>query len=1463
MKNLFIIIFFGVNLLSIQVAQGQCLCNFAMTAEIDPNNPCCVVIRLCGNGGPGCNTTQYNRIQWKSNVFPPYLGIVTGATSSNANITATIDDPYTVTFTTSMPYNSIINTTGCSLPSDYAEIGTICLQNFQPGAVPVFELSVLAQPGQECLIPASESVSISCDVPKNDLSKIYGDANNNFPQKIKHFDDGFYVAGVREDMGLNYATFSKFDIVTGALVWDFTMMEPSVFNDFAFDINTGEIMLVGATEPAVINGVPQNNESILVRVNATGSLVYSKRYQQTGRESFNRIIRHPNTSLTFPYFILGTKNPPGTPPYPTPPSDVDRVFVISMDDAGTLGWAKEFDYDGSNSPNDEFALGIFPRTTGNASTNRNIIITGYDPQNQDGILVEINGLLGNIASAKRYDEPVKIYDGMNIGGGTYVLVGQDVVSGKAFYERVGSNFQHLDGKLFDEIKEFREVTIDGQGSLYTCGHKISDNTPVIHKLSSSEEWSLLDGETDWRNCHLSVDFGFRIFYADARLNNPSGFGNWDMLVGDFDLTLNSQCKQVLNLQKSNFSLTDHPITITSTDMSLPTPGTVNDAPLNYSCNDFCNPIQVVCEADFTFSPNQQGCYTVSFSAQATGAAPLSYCWDVNGTPATCEYTTASFLYNFQNCGNYNVCLTITAADGCTDTHCEMVTVIDVIPPVIQNCPTAINLTANSATCTACINTPLLNLLDNCGNVPFVQCFLTGATTGNYAFGVGCYNIGTTTVTCTAFDNCFNPSLPCTFKVVVADSNPFQVTCQNQTVDMAAGQCFATVTPNVTVTSNCSSPTYTASCVYTHSTLGTTVTGSPAQLGLGLWNATCTVISGGLPQVCNYTVNVVDNQAPVANCPPSQTINVPGCSNGSIATFASPTFTDNCGIASQSCSPNFQSGDFFPCGPTTITCTATDVAGNIANCSFTVNVTGCNDCANILNYEIFCTDIEGCYEFAIHANNLTSLPFSTAAVTPTAVGGATLSNFVWDASTGTATGKLTIAPPLPLQLQVNLTFDFPCPFGQIVCTRSVVMTTPCCEEISVADLSVCKSDPILHVPINGPFSLQADAVQVDWYVAVEPCTNYVLYQSSAAWADLVLLPSYFPASVNKLCVYAVVTLSNNPCQTLTSNTAMITLCGTSNCSMSMASPSSHCYFGTPIVVDPLKVTVGELDCDYSVQWYFNGSPIPGETGDSYQPPALSHITDSNGDCYTVYNYTAEVSNLCGTETCDTSITIYNDAAPEGLLDMIYPSISQPFCPGQDATLRYVPQCVGPDPYKWEWCISTDGGNYSNIIGSGTINPVYNTNQLFVDTWYKVKKNNGVCPEDETAFMIDIIDDLNITSFTATQDDPCNPTSVNMQLDFTSDCNTFFNVEWYKDGSLIGTTTHTASPATFNYSTTPLDGNYYAIVQDDCCSRRIKSNIVTIEPPCEAIMVAPCFRCNDQSVTLEGMLINQPSGVGCTY
>ncbi len=91
--------------------------------------------------------------------------------------------------------------------------------------------------------------------------------------------------------------------------------------------------------------------------------------------------------------------------------------------------------------------------------------------------------------------------------------------------------------------------------------------------------------------------------------------------------------------------------------------------------------------------------------------------------------------------------------------------------------------------------------------------------------------------------------------------------------------------------------------------------------------------------CTYDVRVRDREKPVFdNCPDDANLLVPFCTPGIVHTWPQITATDNCtGPNGIVYSPAILSGSTFPVGTTTVMLTATDRAGNVAPCSFDVNV----------------------------------------------------------------------------------------------------------------------------------------------------------------------------------------------------------------------------------------------------------------------------------------------------------------------------------------------------------------------------------------------------------------------------------------------------------------------------------------------------------------------------------------------
>ena len=114
--------------------------------------------------------------------------------------------------------------------------------------------------------------------------------------------------------------------------------------------------------------------------------------------------------------------------------------------------------------------------------------------------------------------------------------------------------------------------------------------------------------------------------------------------------------------------------------------------------------------------------------------------------------------------------------------------------------------------------------------------------------------------------------------------------------------------------------------------------SGALFILGTTTVTCTATNRcGERDTCSFRVTVAhDTIPPVIECPPR--LNAPICGVASTVpvTFSTPTATDNADAnVAVSCSP--PSGNPFPVGTTTVTCTAIDDCTNRTTCTFTVTI----------------------------------------------------------------------------------------------------------------------------------------------------------------------------------------------------------------------------------------------------------------------------------------------------------------------------------------------------------------------------------------------------------------------------------------------------------------------------------------------------------------------------------------------
>ena len=117
-----------------------------------------------------------------------------------------------------------------------------------------------------------------------------------------------------------------------------------------------------------------------------------------------------------------------------------------------------------------------------------------------------------------------------------------------------------------------------------------------------------------------------------------------------------------------------------------------------------------------------------------------------------------------------------------------------------------------------------------------------------------------------------------------------------------------------------------------------ISGPRAAAGLGTQTASCAYTDSHLlSNSDSMTYTIVDTTPPVITLGVTSISVEATTGSGATVTYAQPTGLDAVdGAVPVSCTP--PSGSTFPLGTSTVTCTATDIAGNTATATFTVTVT---------------------------------------------------------------------------------------------------------------------------------------------------------------------------------------------------------------------------------------------------------------------------------------------------------------------------------------------------------------------------------------------------------------------------------------------------------------------------------------------------------------------------------------------
>ena len=302
------------------------------------------------------------------------------------------------------------------------------------------------------------------------------------------------------------------------------------------------------------------------------------------------------------------------------------------------------------------------------------------------------------------------------------------------------------------------------------------------------------------------------------------------------------------------------------------------------------------------------------TAEATSASGASVGYTVTATDnvdASPSLACAPASGSVLPLGTTTVSCTSTDSSGNTAHASFTVTVRDTTPPALT-LPSTITREATSGSgATVSYATLATDLVDG---ILAASCAPSSGSV---------FHLGTTTVTCTATDSHHNTSSGSFAVKIVDTTTPVVTVPANQTAEAtSAGGAAVTFTATASDTVD---GALTPSC--------SPASGSTFPLGSTTVPCSATDAHSNTGSA-SFTVTVHDTTAPTLTLPSDRTAEATGTAGASVS-FSTSAADLVDGAVAPSCSP--ASGSLFPVGTTSVSCTATDGAGNQASGSFLVTV----------------------------------------------------------------------------------------------------------------------------------------------------------------------------------------------------------------------------------------------------------------------------------------------------------------------------------------------------------------------------------------------------------------------------------------------------------------------------------------------------------------------------------------------
>jgi autotransporter-associated beta strand protein len=779
----------------------------------------------------------------------------------------------------------------------------------------------------------------------------------------------------------------------------------------------------------------------------------------------------------------------------------------------------------------------------------------------------------------------------------------------------------------------------------------------------------------------------------------------------------------------------------------------------------CPPLVLTCSTNITVNSSNCGSagVTVFFNSSATGGCtnPTVVCNPPSGSTFPVGTTT----------------VTCTASDGCgNSTNCSFTVTVNPCPSIVLACSS--NIVVNATNCGAGAGATVFyssSVSGGCGPASF-SC---SPPSGSF------FPIGTTTVTCTAFD-CGVVATNCSFTVTVKPPvcPPLVLTCSSNIVvnSTNCGSAGAVVFFTSSATGGCA-PT-TVNC--------NPPSGSTFPIGTTLVTCLATDNCGNKTN-CSFTVTVNGCPPVVLNCSSNITVNATNCGAGAGANvFFSSSVSGGCGPASFSCNP--PSGSFFPIGTTTVTCTAFDCGVVATNCSFTVTVnppvcpplvlncssnitvnsTNCGSTGAVVFFNS--TASGGCAPTTLNCNppSGSTFPIGTTLVTCTAsdaCGNHTNCSF-----TVTVNGCPPIALTCSSNITVNATNCNSTGGGSAVVFFASTVTGGCGPATVSCNPPSGSSFPIGTTTVTcTAFDCGIVVTNCSFTVTVNPpvcppivlncSTNLIVNTASCTNTSTTV---FFTSTASGGC--APVTLICNPPSgsTFPLGTSTVTCTATDNCGN-----HTNCSFTVtvnPPVCPPLvlncssNIVVNNTNCGSTSSVVFFISSASGGCG-----PVILNCTPPSGSTFPIGTTTVNcsASDACGNKTnCSFTVTV-NGCPPVALTCSSNITVNATNCNstgGGSAVVFFTSTVTGGCGPATVSCNPPSGSSFP--IGTTTVTcTAFDCGVVVTNCSFTVTVNPPVCPpivlNCSTNLIVNTASCTNTSTtvfFTSTASGGCGPVTL---------------------------------------------------------------------------------------------------------